>query len=121
MNLRQVAVTPDGVRCNGLALKLEPSVSASIADLETVTLGIRPESVEVADDDSGMPFTVTLVEELGADSYVYGTLPDDVVGDRAFVVRFDGRNAPRVGDRVPVRLRLAEEHVFHPETELRLG
>ncbi len=42
---------------------------------------------------------VTLVEELGADTFVYGTTPDGV---NELVARSRGFTSPRVGDTVHV-------------------
>ncbi len=65
---------------------------------------------------------VNLVEELGADAYVYGALPgDESLNVKQFIVRFDGRVPPRLGDTIRVEPRLNEEHAFHPETGERLG
>ena len=38
-----------------------------------VTLGVRPEDLELSSDASGIPVTVDVVEELGADAYIYGS------------------------------------------------
>ena len=42
--------------------------------LKEVTFGVRPENLTLG--GSGMPVTVDLVEELGADSFVHGHAPD---------------------------------------------
>jgi multiple sugar transport system ATP-binding protein len=39
-----------------------------------VTVGVRPENWRlVSDSEGGLPVRITVVEELGADSFVYGT------------------------------------------------
>ena len=88
-----------------------------------MTLGVRPESFTVADGAStnGLNVEVKLVEELGADAYVYGSLLGDDADAKHFVVRFDGRVPPRIGETVTVTLREKEEHAFDPETGERLG
>ena len=49
---------------------------------------------------------VDLVEELGADEYIYGTLvSDDPVAEKKFVVRADGDVLPRIGDTINVAVR----------------
>ena len=40
---------------------------------------------------------------------------------RPYVVRFDGRVPPRIGDALTIAVRTGEEHAFHPETGERLG
>lgn len=64
--------------------------------------------------------TVALVEELGADAYVYGTLAGDPPGERPWVVRCAGRAAPRIGDRVGVTVDGAEVHLFDHRTGMRV-
>ena len=61
-----------------------------------VTIGVRPESMRLTTrEDGGMPVEVTVVEELGADNYVYGT--SDVKGTpHSVIVRVPGhRCRPR--------------------------
>jgi multiple sugar transport system ATP-binding protein len=122
MNLRTAAVVPGGARLAEVTVPLHPAALAAAADRDLITIGIRPESLEASPDDSGFPLTVSLVEELGSDSYVYGSLPgDDPITVRPFVVRFNSRSNPRVGDTVRIRLRDGEHHAFDRETGDRLG
>ena len=94
--------------------------TAARADLTEVTLGVRPESFRLAEDDSGLAVRVDLVEELGADAYVYGS--GEINGAREqFVIRVDGRTPPRMGDTVRLSVRPGEQHVFHPQTGVRMG
>src|SRR6266540_1187611 len=90
------------------------------ADLKKITLGVRPESFHVASDAGGtgaLQLHVNLVEELGADAYVHGTMPDeDELNAKQFVVRFDGRIPPRIGDLISVEVRKDEEHAFNPDS-----
>ncbi|MGH8861962.1 MAG: TOBE domain-containing protein, partial [Jatrophihabitantaceae bacterium] len=94
-----------------------------------INLGVRPESFHAADtgggtekgDTTGLKIEVKLVEELGADAVVYGQLPGDTADSKHYVVRFDGRVPPRIGDTLSIAVRTGEEHAFHPETGERLG
>jgi multiple sugar transport system ATP-binding protein len=125
MNLRTVPLTENGAKLGNTNIPLSPAVlqAARSAGLNEVTLGIRPESFHAA--DQGLTLEVKLVEELGADAYVYGDLPGDGEGHlgtvRPYIVRFDGRVPPRMGEMVTVAPRQGEEHAFHPETGERLG
>ncbi len=128
MNLRTAKLTEVGARLGNieLPLTLEVFSAAKAASLSEITLGVRPESFRATRPDSSGPGTglqvyVKLVEELGADAYVYGTLEDDAETDKNYVVRFDGRVPPRIGDTVSVDVHPGEEHAFHPETGERLG
>ena len=59
------------------------------AGLKKVILGVRPESFHVgATADSGLEIKVNLVEELGADAYIYGELTGDPeVYEKQYIVR----------------------------------
>ena len=124
MNLRTATLAPGGARLGNINLPLQKSISdaAQQAGLSTITLGVRPESFTVAEAASGgLSVEVILVEELGADAYVYGKLPEDSADDKHFVARFDGRVPPKIGDMLTLEVRTGEEHAFHPETGERLG
>ena len=89
---------------------------------DEVTIGLRPESFSVTGGGAVVSLSAVLVEELGADAYVYCTLPgDDALADKHLVVRFDGRVPPSIGDSLKMQVHEQEAHVFHPETGQRLG
>jgi multiple sugar transport system ATP-binding protein len=124
MNLRTAKLVPAGVRLGNIDLPLQDSIKAAAheAGLSTITLGVRPESFAVAPSgDQGLSLDVILVEELGADAFVYGTLKDDASDEKQFVARFDGRVPPKIGDVLTLEVRVNEEHAFHPQTGERLG
>ena len=125
MNLRPARLVPSGAQLGNIVLPLSSAVTdaAHAAGLQAVTLGVRPESFTVADagTEDSLAVEVQLVEELGADAYVYGGLQADEDGAKPFVVRFDGRVPPRIGETVKVAVRTAEEHAFNPESGERLG
>src|SRR5690348_16854914 len=86
----------------------------------SVTVGIRPEAFRVVDaHEEGITVEVTLVEELGADAYVYGTsgaqgAPHDVV------VRVPGQIGHRKGSTIKVSTDPGAVHLFDNATGLRL-
>jgi multiple sugar transport system ATP-binding protein len=124
MNLRKADVVPGGARLGNIVLPLSESVSqaAKAAGLETITLGIRPESLSVATSgQTGLKLEVKLVEELGADAYIHGSLPGDDLEAKHFIVRFDRQVPPRIGEVILLDVMAEEEHAFHPETGERLG
>ncbi len=129
MNLRFVDLVPGGAQLGNIVLPITPAVAdaANRAGVKQIMLGIRPEAFHAAETGSGeghaegLKIDVKLVEELGADAYVYGELPGDGPEMRPFVVRFDGRVPPRIGDVLSINVRTGEEHAFHPDTGERLG
>ena len=86
-----------------------------------VTVGVRPENWRiVSDSDQGLPVTVTVVEELGADSFVYGNC--DVEGTPGnVIVRVSGRKHPQKGDTLFVTTDPHHVHVFDTDTGERLS
>jgi multiple sugar transport system ATP-binding protein len=66
-----------------------------------------------------MPIVVDLVEELGSDAYVYGTVALEGQDER-FVIRTDPRKAPELGSTVYARPRTDSHHAFHSVSGLRL-
>jgi multiple sugar transport system ATP-binding protein len=126
MNLREVEIVHGGARLGNHILPLSAATLAAVktAGLSRVTLGVRPESFVVGAatlDRTALTLEVKLVEELGADAYVYGSLVGGTDSDKPFVVRSDGRVAPKLGEALALEVRTGEEHVFDPETGLRLG
>ena len=77
----------------------------------TALLGIRPEDLHIADD--GAQMTVTLVEELGADTFVYGDMTTSDGTTVNLVARDRSQTSPRMGD--VVRVRPERTYVFHAD------
>ena len=125
MNLRPAELVPGGAKLGNIVVQLHSDAEAEAkkANLSKVLLGVRPESFHVgANPDSGLELKVNLVEELGADAYVYGEVTGDPeVYEKQYIVRFDGRVPPRINDVIHVEVRQGEEHVFNPDTGERLG
>jgi multiple sugar transport system ATP-binding protein len=123
MNLKTVPLTSEGAKLDGIVVPLERRAldKAAGEGLTEVTFGIRPESLAlVSSSEPGMDMTVELVEELGADALMHGSVRIGDVPER-FVVRVDGRTPPTLGQTVKVAVRDAGEvHLFHPESGYRL-
>ena len=86
-----------------------------------VTVGVRPENWRlVSSEEGGLPVRVTVVEELGADNYVYGT--SDVEGvPSTVIIRLPGRNTQTKGETLYVTTDLENVHVFDTESGERLS
>ncbi|HEY2205991.1 MAG TPA: sn-glycerol-3-phosphate ABC transporter ATP-binding protein UgpC [Pseudonocardia sp.] len=123
MNLAMAPLTPEGVALDGLVLPLTRRTldAAHAADLGEIWLGVRPEELRlVGEGDAGTPMTVDLVEDLGADSFVHGTVRVNNVPTR-MVVRTPGRAAPEYGQTVRVALGVpGRVHPFDVNSGLRL-
>ncbi len=86
-----------------------------------ITIGVRPEAWRlVSADEGGLPVKVTVVEELGADAFVYGT--SDVEGlPNTIIVRIQGRRAHNKGDIIHLTTDPSSVHVFDTDSGLRLS
>ncbi|MEN0024952.1 MAG: TOBE domain-containing protein, partial [Microbacterium sp.] len=68
----------------------------------------------------GLSVVVDLVEELGADGYLYGHT--DINGKRTdLVARVDGRNHPNAGETVTLAANPGHVHAFDLESGDRLN
>jgi multiple sugar transport system ATP-binding protein len=127
MNLVSVPVSQDGVRFGNHQLQVQRSMVSNAGS--HVTVGVRPEDVEVTTNPDGLELTVDVVEELGADAYVYATPTDSSItlegGEdtlaKPFIARVDGRRVPAKGDTIYVYPKTEHMHVFNNSTGERLG
>ncbi|NJC73846.1 sn-glycerol-3-phosphate ABC transporter ATP-binding protein UgpC [Planosporangium thailandense] len=122
MNIKTVPLTEGGAKFADMLLPLERQQIETAANGgdRLVQVGFRPEDTDlVGPNDGGMPIHVDLVEELGSDAYVYGTVALEGQDER-FVVRADPRQTPRLGETVYVKPRAGHHHAFHATTGQRL-
>ncbi|MDV6012121.1 sn-glycerol-3-phosphate ABC transporter ATP-binding protein UgpC [Haloechinothrix sp. LS1_15] len=122
MNLRTGRLTDSGADIGGMTVPLARDVRQAAAADGTVTVGMRPESLELVGTGEGATATVTLVEELGSDAYCYTTFPghEAAPGEVDVIARVDPRTAPAKGDTVHLRPRPSEVHAFSTSTGERL-
>ena len=88
---------------------------------EGAIVGIRPEDLSLATagsplDGVTLPLTVTAVERVGPESFVYGTLDR---GD-SIIVRLPGTDAPAPGERAVAAAPRAKLHVFSADGQRRI-
>ncbi|RLU86911.1 sugar ABC transporter ATP-binding protein [Streptomyces griseocarneus] len=135
MNLVEVPITDGGVKFGNSVVPVSREALTAAADRgdTTVTVGVRPEHFDVVEEGgdslakpsgkdapAGLAVTVNVVEELGADGYVYGTA--EVGGEpKDLVVRVNGRRVPEKGSLVRVVPRTGELHVFSTSSGERLS
>ncbi len=126
MNLMQGTVVEGGVKLGDYTVPVPRETLKKAHAEKTLTLGIRPETFSVADDDDGIPIEVELVEELGADSYLYGILagfPEDEKLDAPQIVaRIKGaRQTPNRNTEVRLAIDPDHVHVFSDDSLARLS
>jgi multiple sugar transport system ATP-binding protein len=119
MNLFHADVVDGGLQFGSAVARVERDVLDQ-AMSKSVTIGVRPEDVVVSNTGEGLAVEVDVIEELGADGYLYGHTEID--GSRVDIVaRVDGRNHPNAGDRVFILPEPNHIHVFDSEAGLRLN
>ncbi|OBJ73628.1 sn-glycerol-3-phosphate ABC transporter ATP-binding protein UgpC [Mycobacterium sp. 1274756.6] len=108
MNLFPVAVEHGAVRLGDWVIALPRTVSAAA---DRILVGVRPEHLQIA--DGGVEVTVDVVEELGADAYLYGRFAGPAPANRAPVVaRTAGGCAPARGAQLHLRAPDERLHFF---------
>ena len=91
------------------------SPAMNIFDYNGGRVGVRPEKMFINKGPVGFQGVVDIVEELGAESYVYVT-----VGENRFVARAEG-TPPQRGEEVVLTFNPREAHRFDPETGRRIA
>ena len=119
MNLMEGVADQGAVRLGEYHVPVDDTAANQMQG--NVTVGVRPESWRLVEKgEGGLPVKVTVVEELGADSYVYGTsgvegTPHDII------VRVSGRRTMGKGDEIYVTTDPNNVHVFDTESGERLS
>jgi multiple sugar transport system ATP-binding protein len=118
MNLVRLPVEGGGVLFGNTVVPVERETLGSASSAEVI-VGVRPENLRVG--DQGLEVEVQVVEELGADAFVYGVA--SFGGEtRDITARVDWQSPPRKGETVRLEpLDPAGIHVFDPESGARLG
>ena len=120
MNLLTVPVTGGKAHLGQFNLDVPASAGSS------VTVGIRPEGFTPA--AAGFDVVVEVVEELGADAFVYGRPADSSVkfanlSDEGaqVIVRWDPKNPPKPGSTVTVAANPTASHLFDATSGARIS
>ncbi|MEJ7629894.1 MAG: sn-glycerol-3-phosphate ABC transporter ATP-binding protein UgpC [Nocardioidaceae bacterium] len=120
MNLIEATPSQSGhARIGDYDVPVDPTAASRMKGNSTV--GIRPEAWRlVSKEEGGLPVDVTVVEELGADGFVYGTsgiqgTPHDII------VRVSARDSVRKGETIYVTTDPKSVHVFDTDTGERLS
>ncbi len=86
-----------------------------------ITVGVRPEAWRlVPENDGGLPVRVTVVEELGADAFVYGSSGIEGAPNN-IIVRVSARDSVHKGDTIHVTTDPRSVHVFDTDSGERLS
>jgi multiple sugar transport system ATP-binding protein len=100
------------------AMNLLPAAAVGLGANGKI-VGFRPEHVDIAGAGEGIPARVEVVEDIGADAYVFCSA--EVKGEQTrLVARTEVRNAPEQGERISLQPRADEAHLFDSESGERL-
>ncbi len=87
--------------------------------------GIRPENFSLSDTSEGIGIDVAVVEELGADAFLYGTVTglaeDEQLTAQQIVGRISSRTPPHRGSTVRLAVDPDHVHVFSQKSGDRLS
>ena len=120
MNLFETSIADGGIVWGNEIVPVEREVLAK-ASGDKVTVGIRPEDLVVAGaGEAFLPVTIDLVEELGADGYLYGRAHAGSEIEHEIVARVDGRDHPNAGENITLRAVPGHIHVFDTASGERL-
>jgi multiple sugar transport system ATP-binding protein len=119
MNLVEATAVDGQANIGGYQVPVDPTASRKMSG--KVTVGVRPEAWRmVSENEGGLPIKVSVVEELGADGFAYGT--SDVEGTpSSIIVRVSGRDSVRKNDVIHVTTDPKNVHVFDTATGERLS
>ena len=118
MNLLELEIVEGGVQFGNSVLPIEKKFLLQ-TKAKSVTVGIRPENLIVSSKE-GIQVDVDVVEELGADGYLYGTTHQNG-GSQDIVCRVDGRTHPNAGESVFLKADGGIVHLFDVESGERLN
>ena len=137
MNLFRAPVTGQGTVSLGTVQIPLTAAQRQALTGEKVTIGIRPEDLHSTEEGTGLPIIADVVEELGADAFVYGHLApvtaantvvpvdattggEDDPEAHEFILRVEGRNPPAREETLWVAPDLDHLHLFDATTGNRL-
>lgn len=114
MNFIETRMHRETLQFEGFEVQLTPRLREKLQDFsdDSVTLGIRPEDIQVGDASKNVVTTqVELVEPLGNHVLLYLR-----AGDSHFIVQSDGVTVPKHDALLNVHFNMDKAHLFHPET-----
>jgi multiple sugar transport system ATP-binding protein len=121
MNRFEGTLADGGIRAGGVVLRPADAQLSAAKGHDRLVVGIRPEHLSVGGASLGeqsLALKVSLVEDLGSDSYIYGYLADDPA---SHVIVRSGRQHPRPGEVIKIGVDTAHMHLFDAATGLRVG
>ncbi|MEL7287694.1 MAG: sn-glycerol-3-phosphate ABC transporter ATP-binding protein UgpC, partial [Pseudomonadota bacterium] len=114
MNILNGSVCVDGITIGEALLP----TSTTNLDLGEVKLGLRPEHLQISQDNPWLQVEVELIESLGADLLLYCCTEGD--DSQKLVVRVEGHTPIQIGDKLGLDIKPKHVHLFDANTEKRI-
>ncbi len=116
MNLFTLPISDSAVALGDWTIPVPRDIASNADDAGQIVVGVRPEHFELG--NLGVEMEVDVVEELGADAYLYGRITGSgKVIDQPVVARVDGHNPPEKGSRVRLHPQPGHLHFFGVDGE----
>lgn len=114
MNILDGNVSVEGITIGDALLP----VSTTNLALGEIKLGLRPEHLQISQDNPWLQVEVELIESLGADLLLYCRTEG---GDsQKLVVRVEGHTPIQIGDKLGLDIKPKHVHLFDANTEKRI-
>jgi multiple sugar transport system ATP-binding protein len=119
MNLLQATLHDDGAHIGDAVVPVSPATRSRVTG--DIVVGLRPEDWRQAGPgESGIAVEVVLIEELGSDAYMYGSITEDG-RPREIVVKLDRHSRFDKGETVRLTTDSTAMHVFDKAGSERLS
>jgi multiple sugar transport system ATP-binding protein len=117
MNLLTADLVEGGAKLGDYTIPVSRDILAKAGNDKTVSIGVRPEAFKVS--DNGLPVKVAVIEELGADAFLYGTAEHDG-NHQQIVAKIGARMNVEKGSLIHLEAQTDKLHLFSASTEERL-
>ncbi|HGY9609067.1 sn-glycerol-3-phosphate import ATP-binding protein UgpC [Vibrio harveyi] len=114
MNILDGSVSVDGITIGDARLP----VSTTNLALGEIKLGLRPEHLQISQDNPWLQVEVELIESLGADLLLY--CRTEGCDSQKLVVRVEGHTPIQIGDKLGLDIKPKHVHLFDANTEKRI-
>lgn len=125
MNLIEGDVAQDGIHIGDYVVPVPRDTLAKAGNEKRLTLGIRPETFRLGEGNDGIGIDVAVVEELGADAFLYGTVSglseEEQLTAQQITARISSRTPPQRGSTVRLKIDPEHVHVFSQGSGARLS
>jgi multiple sugar transport system ATP-binding protein len=112
----------DVLHTDSFDYRLSEETLAAVESTTDLTMGIRPEDIEVvteATEPNDVPVEVDVVEPFGKENNLY-LVPEDRETDETIIAIVEGRTRVGAGDRAAMRISEEHVHLFDGESGVAL-